>query len=252
MGRSVPSGVRSTSRKDNPPTGHGYCERETMRIAHVVVSFTLAVGCSGQASIEEGGTTSTSTSPLACPDPVPILQSTGEPSGFVTCADGFMHRAEPVTCAQPAAANDCTAPNANATCTQDSDCTARAHGSCGRGDFWPNADACECHYGCATDADCAPGSICACAGVAGDRSRCVPSTCDGDCGEGLCGLMRREGACGERYDRLACLTASSTCRVDAQCQEEAETCMGSFYDVDTCVISEGEWTCGIRSCGPCG
>jgi len=217
----------------------------------------LGSGCGARVSLEDtgGGTApSASSTTTVCDDPTQIVQAGGEPSGFVECSDGFIHRLERVTCAEPKeqAACDFT-PGKAPECLVDGDCTQGAYGSCGRAEFWPS-QTCECHYGCASDADCEPGHICACSGVVGERSRCIPAGCDDSatCGEALCGLYRREGACGEWSASLACLSPATACRVDVDCQEEPVDCGVAFGDIDACVIQDGEWTCGYKSCGPCG
>lgn len=208
---------------------------------------------SGSVELVDAASTTGGAALGPCPGAVSIPQNTGEPSGFVQCADGFIHHAESVSCSEPTPPSDCENPSELSTCTTDSDCTDAPFGSCGAPDFWPNADICECHYGCATDADCGPGYVCACSGVVGERARCVTSDCGEGCGDGLCGLYKREDSCGPWYARLACLTEASECRIDVDCQEVPDDCeSGGFKDLDACVIKDAAWQCGIRGCGPCG
>ena len=221
-----------------------------MRRALAVVVLSL-FGCSARSSLD--GATDGAVGRPMCTDPTPIAQVGGEPSGFVECADGFIHRVESVSCAQPVETGDCDVDDAEGECVTDGDCTARPFGSCGRAAFFPSQSSCECHYGCATDADCGDG-ICACAGVVGERARCVPASCDdsADCGDGLCGLDRERDVCGEWSATLKCNGPESICRVDADCQEQPMDCEGSFNEIDTCSVFDGAWGCRLRSCGPCG
>jgi hypothetical protein len=128
--------------------------------------------------------------PFACDNPQPVEQESGNPSGWVQCDNGFKHRVEAIACDVPFDASSC-GPDAGCeggTCMQDFD------------EGW------TCVPGCATDADCADGSVCVCSGVLpGEPSQCVPAGCliDGECGEGLCGLSIDDGSsagCDTYYD----------------------------------------------------
>jgi hypothetical protein len=168
-------------------------------------------------SDESSGTSETGGDPYTCEDPQPILQAGTEiPSGFVQCADGFIHRVEAVECVTPQAADNprCTD---GFGCESAADCVDDSFGSCVVTDAFAG---CGCHYGCATDADCDEGYVCACAGVAGDRSTCIPAGCatTDECGDGLCGLSDYEGCCGTNWS-LACAGADAPCHVDADCTE---------------------------------
>jgi hypothetical protein len=159
-------------------------------------------------------TTETGGDPYVCEDPQPIMQAgTDLPSGFVICADGFVHRIEQVECVMPQGADnpDCI----DFACSSAADCVAQPYGSC----TITNAfEGCGCHYGCATDADCDDGYICACAGVTGDEATCIPADCTttGDCGEGLCGLSDYAGCCSTNY-ATACAAPGEPCHVDSEC-----------------------------------
>jgi hypothetical protein len=156
--------------------------------------------------------------PTLCEDPEPIMQAGTEiPSGFVRCADGFVHRLEAVACEAPASVGSCQFPTPDFGCTADADCVDGPFGACNDGvDGY-----CWCNYGCETDADCQEGTICACAGVVGAGSRCVYANCplSTACNEGLCGLETWTNVCGEIQGVLACTTEASTCRVDETCGE---------------------------------
>jgi hypothetical protein len=154
--------------------------------------------------------------PTKCDNPSPIMQAGTEiPSGFVECEDGFIHRTEAVECEAPAQVDDPECAGQSGVCQTSADCADQPHGSCQINDF---DGECGCTYGCATDADCAPGELCKCAGVGGGVAECVPSDCTttSDCSEGLCALSRRRGVCGDSWV-VACTTPNDECRSDDHC-----------------------------------
>ncbi len=210
-----------------------------------------AFGGMGSGSSEAPG--SRTPPPTTCVGAEPILQRTGEPSGFVRCDDGFKHRVEAVVCAEPVVPGGCEpdAPGNAGECRVDADCNAAAYGSC----FKPLITGCECRYGCASDDDCAPGNICACAGVL-NASQCVPSGCTDstECGDGLCGFDSWADGCDEREARMGCLSATSECRLDGDCQAvNGDECGNDpFGSHDVCLVSDGDWRCGRRTCPACG
>lgn len=183
----------------------------------------------------DGGETSTETTytptdmptidpmidPAECLDPVPILQAGTEvPSGFVTCADGFIHREAIVECVTGPPTGTCGGGNADWGCQSDDECVDGLNGVCNT-DF---AGGCYCQYGCNSDADCAAGTICACAGVVDTRNRCIVADCTatGGCSDGLCGLDRWEDVCGVPQARTGCTSEASTCRFDDECPTACE------------------------------
>lgn len=182
----------------------------------------------GSASSSESGSQPID---VGCEDPQPVLQSDGlAPSGFVQCSDGFRHRAEVVACLVPEAGNcdECGAECGDAP-------LERCVSDLGLG-------TCSCVTSCATDADCGEGQACACTGVVGDVPRCVPAACgtSADCGEGLCGISGSDG-CG--FDAsLACLDASSQCRLTV-CEANVEC---------VCYASGGEYVCHDECFSGCG
>ncbi|NVB41009.1 ferritin-like domain-containing protein [Pseudenhygromyxa sp. WMMC2535] len=192
----------------------------------------------------ETDSTDTGVDPYTCEDPQPILQAGTElPSGFVTCADGFVHRVEAVECAAPQPADDETCDGVvDAICQTGDDCTAQGYAAC-KQDMWGQ---CTCQYGCASDDDCDAGEICACAGVFDDQPSCIPADCtaDAECGQGLCGLSKYEGCCDNSY-HLACAAPDEACHTNADCG--AGSCLEDVPEpiVDyQCSESEGAWTCG--------
>ncbi|MCA9690239.1 MAG: ferritin-like domain-containing protein [Myxococcales bacterium] len=186
--------------------------------------------------------TATTGEPVVCDDPQPILQlDSEEPSGFVTCASGVIHREAPVACLTAGAGN-CNIKEG--TCATDGDCVDGDHGLCilEGGGF----SGCFCNYGCTTDDDCAEGSVCACPGVVADYSVCIPSDCvdSASCGEGaLCALATQEGICGELMSSIACLGDDDGCTVDADCGEEP--CYENSPQIVPwlCWPSQGVWAC---------
>jgi uncharacterized tellurite resistance protein B-like protein len=184
--------------------------------------------------------------PFECLDPQPILQAdTDVPSGFVKCEGGFVHRVEAVECVDPAPAGTCD------ECL--SACDAQPYGACTyvwEGDF----DGCACRYGCATDADCGAGKICACAGVAGWHATCIPAACtdSASCGDGLCGLSKYDNGCGFEYE-LACAAADG-CHTNDDCTDDVPCPNRASAYPGVCVAVGGTFQCTTPSdCfGVCG
>jgi hypothetical protein len=183
------------------------------------------------------GSTATPTSGEAgpfCVDPQPIFQLGGEaPSGFVRCANAVVHRVEAVACAVEGQ-GDCMS---GSECDSDLDCDDAAHGTCHQTPL----TGCFCNYGCGSDADCADGEICACAGVLGkNHSQCIPAGCidSGGCGAGLCALAAGgTSMCGAlAAAEVACLDESSACLVHTDCQSD---------DCGACWPKDGAWSCDL-------
>ncbi len=163
--------------------------------------------------------------PSACKDPLPLLQPSGSPTGFVRCADGAIDRVAAVACDAPAPPGEaCVGDEVNLSCTTDADCVDRSYGRCLHGDS-PDlgSTSCGCSYGCKVDADCdaiGPGTACACAGV-GERvtqAQCVRAACatNAACPGGECGFGVWDTGCGVDLV-LSCRAAADACRGDAQC-----------------------------------
>ncbi len=141
-----------------------------------------------------------------CLDPVPIPQSGGNPSGWVQCEGGFIHREQALECDVPETPNQCGC-----------DCSAYEYGTCTYG----IEDTCECTQGCRTDADCSPGHICVCGGVLDSTSvtQCVPSngcTTSSDCGPGLCGIGDYY-FCSQYSYHAGCAGPEDSCHLDSDC-----------------------------------
>ncbi|MEM6988853.1 MAG: hypothetical protein AAF721_00100 [Myxococcota bacterium] len=185
----------------------------------------------------------------ACLDPEVLIQpgSSGRPSGFEACADGFIHRTQAVQC-DPSGfgVGDCINPwESPGECTSDDECVAE-DGSAGVClDSGEPSSGCSCSFGCSSDADCEDGQSCYCDG---SRSACITASCrtDADCDEGeLCGLNQRVGGCGTVTRTLSCTTPADECRVDADCDECLQCLPGLSDPARTCSASTGV-------CGPCG
>lgn len=205
---------------------------------------TTSNGTGGTADMETGGG-----EPHTCENPEPILQAGTElPSGFVRCDDGFIHRSEKLECVDPQGADsESCAMGAGGICQTGADCVDEEHGRCLEDPF----GGCLCDYGCATDADCVEGFICACAGVTSDHSSCIPADCtiDDECGDGLCGLSEYEGCCGMSY-QTACAAPDASCHVDSECGEapcDLNFPEGGLVMYGCSVQGEGgdlgDWTC---------
>jgi hypothetical protein len=195
-----------------------------------------SAGSSGSAEASESGSAEASESggsapvDLDCLDPTPRMQFDGvTPSGWVMCSDFFLHREEAVACLVPEAGN----------CDECStDCSELPNGRC----MYYSDSPCECVSGCETDADCGPGTVCACTGAIGELPRCVPAGCttSADCGGGLCGISEPP-TCGFNH-RIACLDEGAECRVSS-CEEDSEC---------VCYAAGGESTCHDECGSGCG
>ena len=166
----------------------------------------------------DGGTTSSE-----CAPSTPILGADGTPSGVVRCVDGSLERVAQPACAPTVAGTACEDnPDAmRVACAVDADCDARSFGHCVVGPNFGAPPACNCAYGCATDADCGPAQTCVCAGVVGE-SRCVSAGCrtGADCASGACGVGTADDGCSVHLS-LACRTDGDVCRGNPDCDDFA-------------------------------
>ncbi len=222
--------------------------------------FLLLAGCGSDDSGDAVGTTAmtagSGTFTLTCERPTAVLQPGGNPSGFETCDDGFVHRVSAPICVVTPPDNAQCVPlfGGDSGCSTDADCTERPFGACIDTEAIDGSSpsGCQCEYGCETDADCPDGRVCACGRGPSSRSQCIVASCstDADCGGGLCGLGAPYNPCGTSPVSLSCLTADSECRrsscvVDEQCAENL---------VPACVLSNDAWICDYSACsiGSCG
>ena len=189
------------------------------------------------------GQTTGDTSGETGPDPscMPLMQGFTDkqvPSGWVKCGDRLPHRVSAETCVVPATPSSCNLDGQ--PCLTNENCVEQPFGTCQQ--FSVGFMACGCTYGCETDADCAPGTVCRCAGdVLGPVTRCVASGCtdDGDCDAGqVCQFAQSEGYdCGAEVLNGACTTPADLCETDAPC-------------VDTpCAFDGQKWDCSLVACG---
>lgn len=191
-----------------------------------------------------GGTTATIT--RTCEDPMPLLQEDGSESGFVRCKDGSLNHDKVIETCQPVPSQDQCDPNAGyvGSCKTSADCTEHAVGYCFVNFPIPSGmPYCACRYQCQTDADCAPGQICAC-GSDGDWPTCIDvGNCkeSADCPSGECGVSYYSDGCGGG-SKLECRTDSDQCRVVADCNTDNVSCSKSF-DADN-------WVCTTYTCIP--
>ena len=202
--------------------------------------------------------------PYDCEDPVPIMQDgTDVPSGFYTCADGFIHRGEAVTCVDPHGLGDsidCAGsggdgdgdgdgdPGPNMPCQTSADCIEHPYGSCNN--YFGEGVDCACSYGCATDDDCGDGKICACAGVARGYAVCIPADCitSAWCFDGLCGLSKHQDGCdGSRS--MACTGLADGCHVAADCEPQLCEESEEFLAPECTALLGEPYTCRPSGCG---
>lgn len=198
-----------------------------------------AAGAGGQAA---GG----GSPPDPCVSPTPVIVD-GHDSGFVTCADGTIHREKVGVCSTTNNAQACIGNEALLDCQLDSDCTAKPNGKCIHqvGGFAPGGDntSCGCVYACQTDAECDAGQICMCDGVMNSEnpwSHCVDTTgcrLSSDCAEGECGLSVWFDGC-FWHEALKCRTPEDDCRLDADCPG----------GISVCEISDDVWSCNSTLC----
>jgi hypothetical protein len=201
-------------------------------------------------SESETGESETGSLPFECEDPQPIMQAnTDTPSGWVRCADGFVHREEAVACLAPQIEDDPLCADQGGLCATAADCQDAAYGGCAMDPI--GIAGCTCRYGCETDADCETGEVCACAGVTGEFPACIPAGCvdDASCGDGLCGLSAYDDCCGVTY-QAHCADEVEECHVSAECEEGL--CDPEFPEGGTVAYMcsahvlggpAGEWSC---------
>ena len=210
---------------------------------------------------------STQAGDSTCLDPKPLTHPvTGDLTGFVRCADGFIHRETAVPVALPEAGEMSTCEWGTGPCQTAADCTEGSPerpGRCLQGDGVCLVPECDCVYGCAKDDDCGEGMACVGDEFTGDIPRCVPAGCRdaSDCGGGLCGLSRDTIGPGVGAFpnlptiELACMSAASNCRMD-NCEERTRDSQPSCFSVGDnrplrCVATDGTWHCTDEDCDAC-
>ncbi len=202
-------------------------------------------GAGGTAGAGSGGTSgsagtsgSTAKSPYPCENPTPLLDAAGKPTGTMRCEMGGAHRVSASECASLLPRPEtCTGPTPDGTCAVDADCTDRAHGSCVSG-----FGACECSYGCRTDADCGTGFVCICGSPVGSCQRAT-CTSDADCGGTLeCRSFQdpQAGLCGAQA--FECQHPGDECQQDADCAGGGAFCLSDAEGVHRCTT---DFPCGV-------
>ena len=246
-----------------------------LRVALLTSLGFLPAACIGGRAADTGdetpgpgigpGTTLTACddTPLFVNVPVPGIRDGLEPgnidTGLVEDCTGLIHRPTPVACAsqlpRPMPPADAGAAVSQleylsgaspedlwyAECTEDSACTDRPFGYCATGYGGKGGLTAQCSYGCQSDADCDPGSLCECGDPIG---HCVQSTCqsDTDCGgDSKCGLWVGESICSSAPRGFACTTDDDACVTAADCSGFA-----------TCEVVNGNRQCKPASGLICG
>jgi hypothetical protein len=187
---------------------------------------------------------------------VPLLDSRGVWSGFVTCPDGSVNRPEAVTCDPDPGLPACTGAGGwYDECTSDAECIASPFGACSEGAGLYGA--CGCTYTCETDADCGSGDVCVCGGTFGDVeswSHCVDArdcAVDADCASGECGysVFEQYEDCGWSgfAERVGCRDPSDACRAPGDCP--GRDC--ALPPVDLGPYASESWACRepVAICG---
>jgi hypothetical protein len=212
-------------------------------------------GDSGSSSGDGDGDGEPPPAPFECEGETPVLQAgTDQPSGFVMCGNGFIHRKEKIDAIDPQGLDDPNcAMNDFGPCKTAADCT----GDYARCVNLGGDSGCGCDNGCVSDADCSPSEVCAPAGVAGSYSTCIPGACkiDDECGDGLCGLSLFQHCCGPTYQTV-CAEQDELCHVNSDCPDApCDWVSGDAYPFHCAVEawpspSDGVWEC--LGYGPCG
>jgi hypothetical protein len=128
----------------------------------------------------------------SCVDPAPVLIENGEPTGFVKCADGAINRVASATFKPVNTGEACHGDEVGGGCLTDDECSAGPNGRCIHYSVSDGGPFCNCEYACATDEDCATGTVCVPAELSENATypRCVAAACKhgDDCPSGECGL----------------------------------------------------------------
>jgi hypothetical protein len=166
-----------------------------------------------------------------CADPTPVLLESGAASGFEKCADGAINRVAAATFEPVNTGPACVVGDGPNGCAKDTDCTDGPNGRCV---LYSSVleQYCNCEYACATDQDCATGSVCVPTELSEEasRPRCVLASCKGgaDCPSGECGLVDFFNGC-EPLTELRCREPLiDACHGDGDCVH-----LGERYTCDS-------------------
>jgi hypothetical protein len=168
-------------------------------------------------SVGTGG--SGGASPFPCVDPKP---TTNPPSGYVSCANQMLHRAEKKQCPEiiprPAMGADGGAatspPGPPPPCRSDAECVAKPHGHCEYLSGNTSGGGYVCEYGCVKDDECGAGQICLCGSPTGKCVSTSGCTVDSDCGGGLLCVGYYQDCFQTRF---ACQSPADMCGGDTDC-----------------------------------
>ncbi len=156
-----------------------------------------------------------------CTAPQPILDKTGQPNGYVRCADGAINRESVLACAQPITAPACKGTEDHRSCDTSAQCTERPNGFC-MGGWGQVGTYCSCVYPCLSDAECGTNEACMCPGIEDGGpsvAECAPAECktNSDCASGECGASIHFNGC-HHEQSLRCRDPNDACRNDAACE----------------------------------
>jgi hypothetical protein len=179
----------------------------------------------------------TSTATVGAPQRPPRTET-----GYVSEADGTVHRASATTCDATIGKESCRGDEGHRQCETDADCTSGPNGKCVT-DVGQIGAYCGCEYACETDADCKAEEACVCAAFSGQsRSVCAPATCraDADCESGRCGVSAFFNGCWTST-RLSCRSDADKCTSDADC-------VVGDRKTGSCRAGEDGWRCENVAC----
>ncbi|WP_437676157.1 ferritin-like domain-containing protein [Sorangium sp. So ce131] len=219
------------------------------------MTLLLAAGAAGCSSSKGRDIAVVELPPAAPADDValsseePDASAPARRTGWVTEADGSVHRATASRCDATNDQPSCRGNEKMQLCKSDADCKEGPHGKCVTA-VGQIGTYCGCEYSCESDVDCGASSACVCKGTGALRethSVCAQARCttDDDCLASTCGLSAYHNGCGEQV-MLACRTAEDTCRSDADCGRQGDTGLA-------CVVIDAEgadarWQCMGRTC----
>lgn len=220
-------------------------EISALRVVAAALSSALGVtlAACGTTSNDPGGTDGGSSRLTAgtCGSPQPLLGPSLPDTGFISCSEGFVHRAAIKDCPVRPSGTCGDTTNPSGTCSRDTDCTQKPNGICALGESSGAAAPCGCVYGCVRDSDCGSDQICECGTSVG---RCVSASCkqDSDCGpSSFCASAPSAfGGCNRAPNRYLCQTTKDAC-LGNDCPREA-----GAGDLPMCGYSEAS---GARACG---
>lgn len=187
----------------------------------------------------------------------PILDRSGDPTGFVRCEGDVVLRTEAIG-GVPSTIPGATCTEESGSCTSDADCGEL--GACRTfTDPWSEEPPyCGCVSACEADSDCGTGQVCVppAVGSFSDYGRCTTADCttNDDCDSGECSYTEWTDGCSD-HRRLSCRTPDDACRTDQECADLGDgsdrcafdsagtiECTGWFCDIGRpLTTTEGAW-----------